>query len=292
MVTLALASLAVVLLVVPALGLGGRLLQLITSPGTGPEVSGHLRGRPTARGSRFTPGGSTTPVCTSSPPTGSSWRMTRVGKGTAEWPHPAWSPDGEWLAFVGAGKRGVHVVNGDGGGRRTVARTQADVTGLAWSPDGRKLAFLTSPNAPDGHREASLVNLDGSGRRNLWRDWGLVELPVWSPDGRMIAFTARSGSSTRPSDLRGERRLDRPAEAGAGHLAALVTATGGGSPSKSVPSAERRPPCSDPRREHRRKRPAPHRPGRRRCGLVAGRAADRVHDRRGSVCATPPTSTW
>ena len=79
---------------------------------------------------------------------------------------PAWSPDGERIAFsqkIGSGTQGIYTTKADGSDRRLVARLSANtgslvgetaVTSLAWSPDGTKLRFVGPPevgSTPSGY---------------------------------------------------------------------------------------------------------------------------------------------
>ena len=72
-------------------------------------------------------------------------RLTRNPAATA----PAWSPDGQKIAFVEQRAAGrsipdVYVMNADGSGQRRLARNAARGWASAWSPDGRKIAFARS----------------------------------------------------------------------------------------------------------------------------------------------------
>ena len=94
--------------------------------------------------------------------------------------HPAWSPDGRWIAFDSSRSGGgIYVVHPDGRGlRRVVASRSGEYP--AWSSNSRWLAFST--------REGIVVvRLDRSGRRLLVRRRDTEE-PKWSADGRAIAF--------------------------------------------------------------------------------------------------------
>jgi len=129
---------------------------------------------------------------------------------------PAWSPDGQRLAYAtngqrdrqGARENAVHVVGADGQGDRpvlAVADVPADFLpayGLpfkpgtvrlrapSWSPDGTRLVA-----SADGHTSMALTFAERAPGRDL-RPWALayeggVGQARWSPDGQRLAVESR-----------------------------------------------------------------------------------------------------
>ena len=86
---------------------------------------------------------------------------------------PAWSPDGNQIAFDCAG--GVCVMDADGSNRSQLVSVGSDP---AWSPDGARIAF--------GCGGICVMDADGSNRTQLTS--GDDVFPSWSPDGTTIAF--------------------------------------------------------------------------------------------------------
>ena len=126
---------------------------------------------------------------------------------------PAWSPDGQALAFQSSYDHSyVYVINADGSGERKL--TETDSGAPSWSLDGRKIAFA---GQPDEHRYAFdlyIANADGSEQQRLTRNAALGpdgEAPRWSPDGRKIAFVSRREGNSEVYVVNaggsGERRL-------------------------------------------------------------------------------------
>jgi Tol biopolymer transport system component len=120
---------------------------------------------------------------------------------------PAWSADGQKIAFAtgGAGNLDIFVMNANGSGQTNLTNTpEADGVEFdpTWSPDGQKIAFAKFPDEDSaGHGDGAqiwVMNANGSGQTQLTSgaigdegDEGDEE-PVWSPDGLKIAFTSEA----------------------------------------------------------------------------------------------------
>jgi Tol biopolymer transport system component len=132
---------------------------------------------------------------------------------------PAWSPDGNKVAFQSNrnGSYSIWVMDANGTNQHQVTSGESNERHPAWSPDGRQLAFDSDAS---GSREIWIVDSDGQNRRQLTSLKALSNFPTWSPDGNQIAFYVYQagimslwvvnidGSNLRPlaPDLADERR--------------------------------------------------------------------------------------
>jgi Tol biopolymer transport system component len=106
---------------------------------------------------------------------------------------PAWSPDGELIAFVAfdratPGNKDIFVAARDGGEVTRLTNNGADDFYPAWSRDGKQIAFVS---ARDDNFEIYVMNANGSGQRRLTRFIGPDTQPSWSADGRRVVFVSK-----------------------------------------------------------------------------------------------------
>lgn len=122
---------------------------------------------------------------------------------------PAWSPDGQKIAFVanfaGRSTAFIYIMNADGTNLRRIPACErtpaekwydAECRDPSWSPDGKRIAFVKRtarayPNY-DFPWAIHVVNVDGFGKYRLTDstdETGVhASKPVWSPDGSKIVF--------------------------------------------------------------------------------------------------------
>ncbi len=112
--------------------------------------------------------------------------------------YPAWSPDGERIAYVRQvdGRAAIFVMRADGTGQTRLTADDGGKSSMpTWSPDGRQIAYThTTPDDPD-HPRIYVMHADGSDPRPLTPAGTLAAQPAWSPDGRRIAHLRCEGET-------------------------------------------------------------------------------------------------
>jgi Tol biopolymer transport system component/DNA-binding winged helix-turn-helix (wHTH) protein len=143
-------------------------------------------------------------------------QLTRDGGSNV---HPAWSPDGQWIAYHSRKRGGVWVIPATGGTPQQVADFGSDP---AWSPDSGTIVFTSDAGGLAGQSNLWTVKRDGSDRKALTQigtPAGGHRAPAWSHDGRLIAFTVSRGGGVMQIWLRnlatGEQQFIENAPAGA-----------------------------------------------------------------------------
>lgn len=103
---------------------------------------------------------------------------------------PAWSPDGQRIAFFHGDSigiyRGLYIIDTSGANNRLLVK--GEVTSVCWSPDGKWLVYGCN-------RQIYKIKPDGKGLTQLTNSaYYSYFCPSWSPDGNWIVFDTDEGS--------------------------------------------------------------------------------------------------
>jgi TolB protein len=108
---------------------------------------------------------------------------------------PAWSPDGEWLAYVSFENKvaGVFVQRVRTGERRQVSARAGHNGAPSFSPDGRRLALVLGGSG--GNFDIYVLDLATQNLTRITNDPAIDTEPAWSADGQSLYFTSDRGGA-------------------------------------------------------------------------------------------------
>ncbi len=129
--------------------------------------------------------------------------LERVSRGRGSDNSPAWSPDGETMAWLtnvrpeigGYGMSHVAVAAPGSEPRILTRELDRNVWSLRFSPDGRQLFALLES---EGSQSLMAISVDGGDHAVVWAGRGHVEAFAPLPDGR---FVARASAPDAPGEL-------------------------------------------------------------------------------------------
>jgi TolB protein len=93
----------------------------------------------------------------------------------------AWSPDGRWILYGRANRKGVYVIGPDGRSNHRLTRDSPSPTlfpTLTWAPDGRSIAYETDRT---GNGDIYLIGADGHNKIQLTSSAASDTEPAWQP---------------------------------------------------------------------------------------------------------------
>jgi TolB protein len=139
---------------------------------------------------------------------------------------PAWSPDGNQIAYVSFESTRPAIYRHDlSTGQRERLTNFKGLNGApAWSPDGNSLAMVLSR---DGSPDLYILDLATRKFRRVTRHYAIETEPSWMPDGRSLLFTSDRGG--RPQIYRidlASGRSERLTYEGSWNARASVAADG------------------------------------------------------------------
>jgi Tol biopolymer transport system component len=123
--------------------------------------------------------------------------LTRLTDNQSYDGEPAWSPDGQRIAFVSSRdfdpngaerwKRVLYVMDADGSNVRRLTSSTGRARNPAWSPDGSR---IVAEAVGSGSDNLWVVSVDDGAAKPLFSTPSIDMQPAWSPDGTRLAIVS------------------------------------------------------------------------------------------------------